>query len=197
VETKLSDVKVGDVVVTLDHKRQKRLSTVQQLPHSKSTGDFIEITLSGADSPAVEEAPAPAHMAPAAAASLLQATEHHTFPTCGRAKPANLRSASHLAQVPMVEAKDIKAGSCVLTLEGERLVASVKRRLASAKDVTYTVQLDGGSDLLVVGGVVSHAKPSHAAFHDLSTKEKVEAATQKLEFGSLKAKRFIHSIEKH
>ena len=105
---------------------------------------------------------------------MLRATEHHTFPACAPSPPAAPSERAALrggrgrgTAAAMLEARDVKPGTCLRTPEGERTVASVDRRLASPEDVTYTVQLMGGSDMLVVGGVVTHAKPafSHNSVH--------------------------------
>jgi hypothetical protein len=61
----------------------------------------------------------------------------------------------------MVSAQDLKPGDCLHTAAGKRLVQSVEVREAVAGDNTVTVVLQGGADMLVVGGVVTHAKPEH------------------------------------
>lgn len=127
----LTQVKVGDVVQT--GTSGFSWAEVTGLPHSKSSAPFVEITMDGPER------------------HKLAATEHHTFPACG----------SHAAEKKkrMLQAHEIKAGTCLLTADGKRTVASVERKLATKEDETYTVELKGGHDTLLVGGVVTHAKP--------------------------------------
>jgi len=54
----------------------------------------------------------------------------------------------------------IKAGQCLFTEHGKRIVESVTKVPHTEDDVTYTVQLEGVTDLLVLNGIVTHAKPS-------------------------------------
>mmetsp|Transcript_53179 Transcript_53179/g.91340 ORF Transcript_53179/g.91340 Transcript_53179/m.91340 type:complete len:345 (-) Transcript_53179:252-1286(-) len=192
VSTALVDVKVGDKVLTVDHHQKKQFATVKELPHSPSVGDFIEIHLAPSTTEGeapTEETPKKSEMSVMSSPFLgLRTTEHHTFPQCKSAKPHlshHLRK--HQSTEAMIQAHEIKEGDCLLTLDGERTVKSVKRRLATSEDVTYTVQLEGAHDLLVVGGVVTHAKPSpHAAPHETPTA-----------FGLFeKANKKVHSAEK-
>ena len=37
----------------------------------------------------------------------------------------------------------------------------METRPAAPSDVTYTVEVEGDTDLIVVGGVVTHARPEH------------------------------------
>lgn len=156
VSKQISELKAGDEVVSVNHFREKQFSKVVQLPHSKSSGDFIDIkVVSSAEVPALMQ---------------LRATEHHTFPKCSASSAGTLeQQARHLrASSPQAnedrstwKAGELKPGDCLLTLEGEGTVASAERAAASPTDATYTVQLEGSENLLIVGGVVTHARPSH------------------------------------
>jgi hypothetical protein len=133
---------------------------VTGLPHSKSTSPFIEVRMAGPERHA------------------LAATEHHTFPTCNHR--------SHTGR--MVRAYEIKPGDCLHTVDGERTVASVERRLVAEGDETYTVELKGNHDVLLVGGVVTHAKPQTAkAMLDADAKNMVGAKNSPAQHKKLKA----------
>jgi len=210
VSTALVDVKVGDQVLTVDHHQKKQFATVKELPHSPSVGDFIKIQL--ASSTVVEEAPAPTEENPkkgevsAMKTAMrttpippflsLRTTEHHTFPRCKSTKshPSHhLRK--HQSMDAVIQAHEIKEGDCLLTLDGERTVKSVERRLATPKDVTYTVQLEGTHDLLVVGGVVTHAKPS--AHQKLTANDLIEFGNKKVSALSGSQKSALSSNKDH
>jgi len=138
---RLRDLKVGQKVLAVDHRtRKETFSTVAALPHSLSQNDFIEVTASRKTAHGKHET-----------LSLL-ATEHHTFPLCD----TGFRKE--------VAAMHLKPGQCLLTENGKKsAVTSVKRVPAKEGGSTYTVVLEGQDDLLVVGGLVTHAKPSYAA----------------------------------
>mmetsp|Transcript_59007 Transcript_59007/g.118468 ORF Transcript_59007/g.118468 Transcript_59007/m.118468 type:complete len:315 (-) Transcript_59007:338-1282(-) len=134
----LTELKVGDLVATASHDghNKKEWSKVVGVPHSKSTADFIEVTM--ADNQG----------------HVVAVTEHHTFPTCHH---------GHKSAAPAaVPAHMVQAGSCLLTTAGPRKVAKVERRLAAPTDQTFTVELEGAHDLLVLNGVVTHARPQDA-----------------------------------
>mmetsp|Transcript_34337 Transcript_34337/g.57686 ORF Transcript_34337/g.57686 Transcript_34337/m.57686 type:complete len:101 (+) Transcript_34337:1210-1512(+) len=78
----------------------------------------------------------------------------------------------------MLQAHEIKAGTCLLTADGKRPVASVERKVATKEDETYTVELKGGHETLLVGGVVTHAKPEIKAIANANaaTAEKMGVA---------------------
>ena len=87
----------------------------------------------------------------------------------------------------MVQAGQLKAGDCLRTVEGPRRVESVARQVGPEKELEtpgvhsaqdgnaahtedkdavpmiFTVVLDGATDLLAVGGVFTHARPSEDA----------------------------------
>jgi hypothetical protein len=56
----------------------------------------------------------------------------------------------------------LQVGDCLRTEDGPQTVKSAERRLANEDDMTYTVEVAGSNDLIVVGGVVTHAKPQHS-----------------------------------
>jgi hypothetical protein len=190
----LVDVKVGDEVMSVNHKHEMRFAKVKKLPHSRSVGDFIEIILSPTTT--VEGVPtnnmAPNKEAQVKHAMSLRTTEHHTFPKCGGAPvPSqhlrhNKAGNNDVEAAMMLRAHELKPGDCLLTSDGEQTIESVNRTPAKAEDFTYSVQLEGSTDLVVVGGVVTHATASHAAFASLSPTEKLKVAANKVRFSGKK-----------
>jgi hypothetical protein len=71
----------------------------------------------------------------------------------------------------------IKAGQCLFTEHGKRIVESVTKVPHTEDDVTYTVQLEGVTDLLVLNGIVTHAKPSPPDMSKLSSSISATSAT--------------------
>jgi hypothetical protein len=144
----LSELKVGDMVATADldaaEHHQMKWTKVVALPHSKSTADFIEVTMDASSSST-------------STPQVVTVTEHHTFPTC-HSKAFN--KVYHMKST--VSAHMLKAGDCLLTSAGKSTVAKVQRLQAGPDDQTYTVELEGGHDLIMLGGVVTHAKPQTA-----------------------------------
>jgi len=138
---RLRDLTVGQKVLAVDHRTRKgTFSAVAALPHSPSQSEFIEVTASHKTASDEHETRG------------LLVTEHHTFPLCDTGFRKN------------VAAMHLKPGHCLLTENGGKsAVTSVKRVPAKEGGDTYTVVLEGQDKLLVVGGLVTHAKPSHAA----------------------------------
>jgi len=165
----LRDLKVGQKVLAVDHRtRKETFSTVAALPHSLSQNDFIEVTASQKTARGEHET-----------LSLL-ATEHHTFPLCD----TGFRKE--------VAAMHLKPGHCLLTENGGKsAVTSVKRVPAKEGGSTYTVVLEGQDDLLVVGGLVTHAKPSYAAKKNIAPADakklnkKSKAMLKNIHFGEV------------
>jgi len=156
---RIGTLQVGQKVLAVDHyKRKETFGTVVALPHSPSEKEFIEVAATHKMARGEQET-----------LSLL-VTEHHTFPLCD----TGFRK--------KVAAMHLKPGHCLLTENGRKsAVTSVKRVPAKEGGDTYTVVLEGENDLLVVGGLVTHAKPSHPA------KKTAATATEKLlKKGSLK-----------
>jgi hypothetical protein len=154
----LHSVKVGDKVRAVDHRtRKETFSKVVGLPHSASSGSFVDVQLRKHEG---------------GQAHRVLATEHHTFPLCD--------TAFRVEKAAM----DLKPGDCLLTEGGgKNAVESVDRVAAKEGDVTYTVVLDGADDLVVVGGVVTHARPSKAALtHSMAPKSTLESVRKKMDF---------------
>jgi secreted trypsin-like serine protease len=130
----LRALSVGDKVLAVGKTtRKEHFSTVVDLPHSPSDHDFIEVTVG----------------APAKKQHTVRTTEFHTFPLCD----AGFRKD--------VMAKDLKEGQCLHTVGGAKgVVTSIKRVKPEPGSETYTVVLEGADDLVVVDGVVTHAKPN-------------------------------------
>jgi len=82
--------------------------------------------------------------------AVLQATEFHTVATCaGDHVPAN----------------QLKLGDCLLTVHGHSEIVSITPTPATTKDMTYTLVVEGETDRIFVGGILTHAKPEHAGAH--------------------------------
>jgi hypothetical protein len=149
---KLTELKVGDLVATADlaaseHHHQMKWTKVVGLPRSKSTADFIKVTMDEGSSTTTTSPPP----------QVVVVTEHHTFPTCHSKASNKGHHTNH-----MVAAHTLKAGDCLLTSAGKGTVAKVQHLPAGPNDQTYTVVLEGGRDLLMLGGVVTQAKPQSA-----------------------------------
>jgi len=131
----VSELKVGDKVVSARAPGQasKRpfaffpnFATVTRISKSKSTESFVEITMEKITN-----------------AGAIRATLHHTFTLCnGKYKFA----------------KDIKKGDCLHTVEhmSQGLVHKVKIVAPRPDDMTYTIELEDGTEEVAVGGVFSH-----------------------------------------
>jgi len=86
----------------------------------------------------------------------LQVTLHHTFDAC-----SNKRNPFKHALEPyrrfIVEAKDLKEGDCLHTIEGATMAHSIKHVAIKDGDVSYSVKLEGGVGTVAIGGVFTHA----------------------------------------
>jgi len=143
---KLTELKVGDYVATTEH-HQMKWTKVVGLPHSKSTSDFVEVTMDESSS--------------GSSPQVVAVTEHHTFQSCNDIPNRKKK---------MVAARRLRAGDCLRTSTGNGTVSKVQRIPAGPEDQTYTVVLEGGRDLIMLNGVVTHAKPQHAALTPSATK---------------------------
>ena len=127
---KLSEVKVGDMALAAGGKHGKAPSYIKITGMPHSKSHGNFVVVK-----------AGGHEA--------RVTPHHTFPTCDRKHP-------HVA------AKDIKVGDCLRTATGiaaTSMVQSVKTVAAQPWDETFSVELDGDADVLVLGGILTHANP--------------------------------------
>ena len=97
VATPLSKVKLGDLVETADAQHRKTWSKVTGLPHSKSSESFVELSLKPEG-----------QQGGGASKGVVVATEHHTFPACGKHNKNKNQA--------MVPALSLKAGDCVHTV---------------------------------------------------------------------------------
>ena len=88
----------------------------------------------------------------AAALEKLRATEHHTFPMC---------ESSNAAVAATVAAIELKVGDCLRTVHGRATIKNVARSPASQHDKTYTIVVEGQTELIAVGGIFTHAKAEH------------------------------------
>jgi hypothetical protein len=159
----LHSLAVGDRVLSVNHaSRKEQFSKVVALPHSASHEAFVEVTVSDKkEGKKEEEAASTVHRS-------LLATEHHTFPLCD----TGFRKE--------VSAMDLKHGQCLLTEGGGKgVVTGLKRVAPQEGSQTYTVVLEGASDLAMVGGIVTHARPSKPASPSASASAAVKGKTQK------------------
>ena len=81
---------------------------------------------------------------------VLRATEFHTLASCdGQHVPAN----------------QLKLGDCLRTAHGPSAIVSITPTPATKDDMTYTILVEGETDLIYVGGILTHAKPEHMVFN--------------------------------
>jgi len=129
---RISSIKAGDEILAADGRGKLEWATVTGTPHSPTSpkSKFVEIQMHKKG-------------------NKLKATPYHTFPLCG----TGLRKD--------VAAKDIKAGDCLLTEDGEGVVLGATAASPKKNEgETYTIEMAGGTNRIVVGGVVTHARPS-------------------------------------
>ena len=145
-ETKqLADVGVGDEIVKV-HKVGYGFARVLALPHSPTTMSTFEIRMASQH----------LRLRHKEVPHLVEATSDHTFIRCfvqGREKDEEGDEA-------LVKAKEIKVGDCLRTLNGDKLVNSIRKVPIdeAGKHNTYTVVTEGGNrDLIMVGGLIAHA----------------------------------------
>ena len=94
---------------------------------------------------------------------VLRATEFHTLASCdGQHVPAN----------------QLKLGGCLRTAHGPSAVVSITPTPATKDDMTYTILVEGETDLIYVGGILTHAKPEHMV---LNSKAKVAKLLKRVE----------------
>lgn len=130
VTTPLTELKVGDMVLSKSLKKHESWSRVTALHSSKSAGDWVELRMEGSQ-------------------ESVAVTAFHTFPTCHHEKEKR----------KMVIAKSLKPGDCLFTAGGEKSISHVRRKLAEPNDRTFTVQLEGNQDEILLNGVVTHTQP--------------------------------------
>ena len=129
--TLVADLHQGDLVLAVDEDHKEIFAEVAGNPHSASAGDFYRFTIKN---------PAPG----GASKYMITTTPFHTFPSCdGRAAA--------------VEARTLKVGACLHTVDGRREIESIEVVAPAANDETYTLELKGAS-LVAVGGVFTHAR---------------------------------------
>jgi hypothetical protein len=136
---RLSEAQVGDLVLASSAKHPTpAYAKITALPHSKSAGDFVRITME-------------AYSTDQGMKHETVVTPHHTFPACS-------------TRGGVMTAKDIKPGDCLHTVDGKRTVAHVAYRAVAPWDKTYSVVLEGKFDRIAVGGILTHANPpAHSA----------------------------------
>lgn len=138
---KLKDIEEGDIVVAGGLHQQMKHSKVLAIYHSKPKGVLVHLTVkthqasrSTTDADAAEDQ----------SALDMAVTEYHTFPGCGPGAHA-------------IQANNIQVSDCLLTVHGRGTVTSVKHEPPAAGEEAVTVVLSN-SDVLAVGGVLTHAK---------------------------------------
>ena len=154
----LTEVKIGDKLLAANHVGQTFFDEVVGLPSSPSDTAFVNVTVRQPDGEA----------------TTLRVTPHHTVAVCSAKKGGEVK-----------EARKIKAGECVLTASGKGRVESVKTTAATEGESTFTVELKGHTELLVVDGILTHAKPEHK---QLNHKEATKAMTSRFQAATNNAK---------
>jgi len=145
----LTEVKIGDKLLAANHDGQTFFDEVEGLPSSPSDTAFVNVTVRQPDGET----------------TTLRVTPHHTVAVCSAKKGGEVKAA-----------RTLKAGDCVLTASGKGRVESVRTTAATEGESTFTVELKGHTDLLVVDGILTHAKPEHK---QLSHKEVTKAMTSR------------------
>ena len=151
----LTKVSQGDRILALDKHATPIFAKVESLPRGPSTEPFVQIQMAGKGKQG------------------LKATMHHTFNTCV-SKNNPMMHAVESYGTAVIQAKDIKAGDCLHTADGRRLVRSATHTAIKEGDVTYSIKVADGISAVAVGGVFTHAM-GHVkeAFHGpISGKEK-------------------------
>ena len=128
---KLADLEEGRRVLAVTSDHRAKFAEVRGLFRSPGSAPYLHIAVSGLDG----------------AAHKLEATEYHTFPVCD--------SASDL-----VPANKLSVGQCVHTIHGPAKISSITRVPATIDDTTYSIVLEGETDLIAVGGVFTHTRAS-------------------------------------
>jgi len=134
----LTDLKEGHRILALDEHATPVFATVEALPRGPSTEPFMHIMMTGKGNQG------------------LKATLHHTFDTCASKRHPSTHAAESYATA-VVMAKDIKAGDCLHTADGRRLVSSATLAVVEEGDVTYSIKLADGMSTVAIGGVFTHA----------------------------------------
>ena len=134
----MTDLEVGERILALDKHATPLFAKIEALPHGPSTERFMHILMTGKGKQG------------------LKATLHHTFDTCvGKQNPFMHAVESYGTAVVM--AKDIKAGDCLHTADGKRVVRSAAPAAVQEGDVTYAIKLADGISTVAIGGVFTHA----------------------------------------
>ena len=138
----LTEVKIGDKLLAANHGGQTFFDEVEGLPSSPSDTTFVNVAVRQPDGEA----------------TTLRVTPHHTVAVCSAKKGGEVK-----------EARKIKAGDCVLTASGKGRVESVMTTAATEGESTFTVELKGHTELLVVDGILTHAKPEEKRLNHKKT----------------------------
>ena len=134
----MTELEEGDRILALDKHATPLFAKIEALPHGPSTERFMHILMTGKGKQG------------------LKATLHHTFDTCvGKQNPFMHAVESYGTAVVM--AKDIKAGDCLHTADGKRVVHSAAPAAVQEGDVTYSIKLADGISTVAIGGVFTHA----------------------------------------
>jgi len=144
----ISELAVGDKVLTATYDGKKGFDEVEALLHGASADKFVELTVSRHG----------------AAPQVVRSTPHHTFPAC---------SFKHdKMTVKTTNAKEFTANDCVMTTDGKGKVTSATMTPAAKVEEAYTIVLKGKSSLVAVGGVFTHALPHDGAVKKAHQKQK-------------------------
>ena len=151
----LTELIVGDRILALDKQSAPIFAKVEALPHGPSVESFIHIRMKGK------------------ARQALKATLHHTFDTCVSKRNPFMHAVESYGTA-VVKAKDIRAGDCLHTADGKRLVRSATHTAMKTGDTTYSIKLAGNIGIVAIGGVFTHAM---GHFTEMRSMKKMQTKT--------------------
>lgn len=148
----LTDLAVGDRILAINNDARPIFAKIEKIPHGPSSEPFVHIAMAGRTK------------------HELKATLHHTFEACV-SKRNPFKHAIENFGPSVIQAKDLKAGDCLHTADGRRMVRKVKHIAPKNGDVTYSIKLAGDIGTVAIGGVFTHAMGQHAQMssHGAST----------------------------
>jgi len=139
----LSKLKAGTRVLAADASNKKTYAKVVEVRRSPAVESYLDIHVR-LDSET--KSSSQSHESKLVAKHL-RATKHHSFPVCHKRE--------------LMPAIALKVGDCLHTLGGQGTVDSIMPSPATKDDMTYTLVLEEGIDLVAIGGIFTRAKPEH------------------------------------
>ena len=156
VQVPLTELAEGDQVLALDQHAKPVFAKIEAIPHGPSVEPFVHIIMAGKGN------------------CNLEVTLHHTFDACISNQNPFKHAVEQFGDMT-VEAKNVKAGDCLHTTNGRRIVHSAKRIEVKDGDITYSIKLAGNVFNVAIGGVFTHAFGHiKMAGHNIHSKMKSE-----------------------